>query len=81
MRGTRACRFVGGPMDGWQGEYVNTGQEVSFFGDGAERGCYVYRLDKHTADHAMTVWRFDGKESTRLLRAAGLVNAGESGVA
>lgn len=81
MRGQRACRFVGGPMDGWQGDYVNTGQEAAFFGEGAERGCYVYRLRKDSADLAMTVWVFDGKESTRLLRAAGLVNAGESGVA
>lgn len=80
MQGTKACRFRGGPMTGWSGDYVDRGQTEAFFGDGAEAGCYVYRLDPATADRREAVWVYDDKASTALLRAAGLLQQGETGV-
>lgn len=81
MMGARRCHMIGGPLAGWEGDYIDKGQTVAFFGDGPERGCYVYRLRPDTVDKPLAVWVFDGKESSRLLRAAGLVNDGETGVA
>lgn len=76
---TRACRLDGGPFDGWTGEFVDQGQEVAYFGQGAEHGCYVYRA-KHK-EGAVHVWKYDAEETEKRLRAAGLVGVGKAGVA
>lgn len=79
--GFRKCRLMGGPFAGWSGDYFDTGQDVAEFGDGAERACYVYRLDPNESTRDATVWKYDAQESERRIRAAGLIGVGTRGVA
>lgn len=72
LRGNRPCRLEGGPFDGWSGEFVETEQRTADFGSGAEAGCYVYR--RAGEEGKTVVWRYDKTESTRRLRAAGLLD-------
>lgn len=82
MGGFRKCTLEGGPFAGWTGDYVDNGQTVAEFGDGAERGCYVYRLHEGRSTRDMTVWVYDTRESDRRINAAGLLApAGKAGIA
>lgn len=80
MQGEKKCRLVGGPGDGWSGEYRDIGQDVAYFDFGCGLPIYVYRLDT-TATGKVTVWRWDKHESNQRAVDFGMsANTGERGI-
>jgi hypothetical protein len=83
IHGSKKCRLLGGPGDGWSGDYVDTGQDVAYFDFGSGLPIYVYRLDVTAFKPGeQTVWRWDKKESNQRAVDFGMsATSGERGVA
>lgn len=69
LRGTRKVRLVGGPMDGWVGDYVDNGQDRAVFAMGGPDPVFLYVKQD---DAKVSTWRYDTAASNALIRQAAL---------
>lgn len=67
LNGTRLCRLVGGPWDGYVGDFVDKDQAQADF-----KGFIYVRSPKSTGRDARVEWIYDEEQTDRLMIAKGI---------
>jgi hypothetical protein len=64
IKGTRKCALVGGPWDGYQGDFIDNGQRQADF-----KG-FIYVRGNESRNHV--TWKYDAEQTDRLMVQKGI---------